>query len=42
MQALTKMENIQLLAFIKVMVNKDIPETIKEEMTKIYFKLGGK
>lgn len=37
--SLTKMEQINLLAFIKTMVNKDIGENIKEDITPIYFKL---
>lgn len=39
MKSLTKMEQINLLAFIKTMVNKDIGENIKKDMAKIYFKL---
>ena len=39
MKSLTKMEQINLLAFIKKMVNKDIGENIKKDMAKIYFKL---
>lgn len=39
MTNLTEIEQIQLLAFIKTMVNKDIGENIKEDMAQIYFKL---
>ena len=39
MNSLTDMEQIQLLAFIKTMVNKDIAEDMKKDMTNIYFKL---
>lgn len=39
MKSLTRIEQINLLAFIKTMVNKDIGENIKKDMAKIYFKL---
>lgn len=39
MKSLTKMEQINLLAFIKTMVNKDIGENIKKDIVPIYFKL---
>ena len=39
MKSLTKMEQINLLAFIKTMVNKDIGLNIKEEIAPIYYKL---
>ena len=39
MKSLTKMEQINLLAFIKTMINKDIGENIKKDMAKIYLKL---
>ena len=39
MKSLTKMEQINLLAFIKTMINKDVGENIKKDMAKIYFKL---
>ena len=39
MTSLTKMEQMQLLAFIKTMINKDIGLNIKEEIAPIYFKL---
>ena len=39
MTNLTKMEQMQLLAFIKTFINKNIGENIKEEIAPIYFKL---
>lgn len=39
MTNLTKIEQMQLLAFIKTMINKDIGLNIKEEIAPIYFKL---
>lgn len=39
MSTLTKMEQINLLAFIKTMINKDIGLNIKEEIAPIYYKL---
>ena len=39
MTNLTRIEQIQLLAFIKTMINKDIGLNIKEEIAPIYFKL---
>ena len=39
MKSLTKMEQINLLAFIKTMINKDIGENIKQDIAPIYFKL---
>ena len=39
MTNLTKLEQIQLLAFIKTMINKDIGLNIKEEIAPIYYKL---
>lgn len=39
MSTLTKIEQINLLAFIKTMINKDIGLNIKEEIAPIYYKL---
>jgi len=39
MKSLTKMEQINLLAFIKTMINKDVGENIKKDIVPIYFKL---
>ena len=39
MTSLTKIEQIQLLSFIKTMINKDIGLNIKEEIAPIYYKL---
>lgn len=39
MTNLTKIEQMQLLAFIKTFINKNIGENIKEEIAPIYFKL---
>ena len=39
MTSLTKIEQINLLAFIKTMINKDIGLNIKEEIAPIYYKL---
>lgn len=39
MTNLTKVEQIQLLAFIKTFINKDVGENIKEDIAHIYFKL---
>jgi len=39
MTNLTKVEQIQLLAFIKTFINKDVGENIKEDIATIYFKL---
>lgn len=39
MTSLTRIEQMQLLAFIKTFINKDIGENIKEEIAPIYFKL---
>ena len=39
MTSLTKIEQMQLLAFIKTFINKNIGENIKEEIAPIYFKL---
>ena len=39
MTNLTKMEQMQLLAFIKTFINKDVGENIRKDMVKIYFKL---
>ena len=36
MKSLTKMEQINLLAFIKTMVNKDIGENIKKDMATLF------
>ncbi len=39
MKSLTKMEQINLLAFIKTMINKGVGENIKKDIVPIYFKL---
>lgn len=39
MTNLTKIEQMQLLAFIKTMINKDVGLNIKEEIAPIYYKL---
>lgn len=39
MTSLTKIEQMQLLAFIKTMINKDIGLNIKKEIAPIYYKL---
>lgn len=39
MTSLTKIEQMNLLAFIKTFINKDIGQNIKEEIAPIYFKL---
>lgn len=39
MTSLTKIEQMQLLAFIKTFINKDIGENIKQDIALIYFKL---
>lgn len=39
MNNLTKIEQINLLAFIRTMLNKDIGEDVKEEICRIYYKL---
>ena len=39
MTNLTEVEQIQLLAFIKTFINKDVGENIKEDIAPIYFKL---
>ena len=39
MTSLTKIEQMQLLAFIKTIINKDVGLNIKEEIAPIYYKL---
>lgn len=39
MTSLTRIEQMNLLAFIKTFINKDIGENIKQDIAPIYFKL---
>ena len=39
MEDLTRTEIIKLMAFIKTQINNNIAENIKEDISKIYFKL---